>query len=104
MTTKRFATVGWLLCFCIAAAAQSASPSASSRAAKTNTASKHAIVLPPEKSKPITIPRFDQAPVIDGKLDDQVWKTAAVFKDFYQINPGDNIEPSRRTEAFIGYD
>jgi hypothetical protein len=42
--------------------------------------------------------------VIDGKLDDEVWKTAAVFKDFVQIEPGDNIAPSRPTEAFMGYD
>ncbi|HYX31208.1 MAG TPA: DUF5916 domain-containing protein [Pyrinomonadaceae bacterium] len=102
MTTKRFAPVGWLLCFCIAAAAQSASPSSS--ATKTTNASKHAIVLPPEKSQPITIPRFDKPPVIDGKLDDEVWKHAAVLKDFYQINPGDNIAPSRPTEAMIGFD
>ncbi|MDQ3754750.1 MAG: hypothetical protein M3371_08465, partial [Acidobacteriota bacterium] len=41
--------------------------------------------LPPEKAQPVRIPRFDSAPVIDGKLDDAVWKSAAVFKDFYQI-------------------
>ncbi len=42
--------------------------------------------------------------MIDGKLDDDVWKQAAVLKDFYQINPGDNVAPSGATEAFIGYD
>ena len=50
------------------------------------------------------IPRFDKPPVIDGKLDDEVWKQAAVFKDFLQRNPGDNIEAAKPTEAFIGYD
>src|SRR2546422_1039910 len=62
------------------------------------------VVIPPEKAQPVRIPRFEKPPVIDGKLDDEVWKTAAVFKDFYQTNPGDNIAPSKPTEAFIGYD
>src|SRR5205085_8228621 len=61
-------------------------------------------VLSPEKANPVRIPRFETAPVIDGKLDDAVWKTAAVFKDFYQIQPGDNIAPSKPTDAYIGYD
>ncbi len=61
-------------------------------------------VIPPEKAKPVTVPRFDRPPVIDGKLDDEVWKHAAVLKDFYQVQPGDNIAPSKPTEAMIGYD
>ena len=50
------------------------------------------------------MPRFDKAPVIDGKLDDEVWKQAAVLKDFYQVQPGDNIAASKRTEVLLGYD
>jgi Domain of unknown function (DUF5916)/Carbohydrate family 9 binding domain-like len=61
-------------------------------------------VLPPEKAQPVRIPRFESAPVIDGKLDDAVWKSAAVFKNFYQIQPGDNIAPSKPTEMLMGYD
>jgi hypothetical protein len=101
MVTRRFASLGWLLCCCIAAAAQSASPGS---ALKSTGAAKHAVVIPPEKAKPITLPRFEHPPVIDGKLDDDVWKTAAVFKDFVQISPGDNIAPSKPTEAMIGFD
>ena len=63
-----------------------------------------AVVLPPEKTRPVHIARFDRAPVIDGKLDEEVWKGATVFKDFYQINPGDNIAPSRPTIVMAGYD
>ena len=63
-----------------------------------------AIVLPPEKSRPASIPRFEVAPVIDGKLDDDIWTSGAVFKDFYQTQPGDNIAPSKPTEVFVGYD
>jgi hypothetical protein len=62
------------------------------------------ITLPPEKAAPVVVPRFDAPPVIDGKLDDAIWKQARVLKDFYQTEPGDNIAPSQPTEAFIGYD
>ena len=60
--------------------------------------------LPPEKQRAVTISRFDAPPVIDGKLDDAIWKKAAVFKDFYQIDPGDNTAPTLPTEVFMGYD
>jgi Domain of unknown function (DUF5916)/Carbohydrate family 9 binding domain-like len=72
--------------------------------ATTATSGKSTIVLPPEKTRPVTISRFDKAPLIDGKLDDEIWKTAAVLKDFYQFRPGDNIAPSQPTEVLIGYD
>ncbi|HKP86787.1 MAG TPA: DUF5916 domain-containing protein [Blastocatellia bacterium] len=92
----------------VSAAGQSpestASPSAArSKKAATKSASP-AITLPPEKAQPVVIPRLDKPPVIDGKLDDEVWKRAAVLKDFYQTNPGDNIAPSKPTEVMIGYD
>jgi len=61
-------------------------------------------VVPAEKMQPVRITKFDKAPVIDGRLDDDVWKTAAVFKDFYQTSPGDNVAPSKPTETMIGYD
>ena len=61
-------------------------------------------VLPPEKVSPVKLPLFGKPPVIDGKLDDDVWKNAAVLKDFYQVQPGDNIAPSKPTEVMLGYD
>jgi hypothetical protein len=61
-------------------------------------------VLPPEKTRPVKLPLFAKPPIIDGKLDDDVWKNAAVLKDFYQIQPGDNIAPSKPTEVMVGYD
>src|SRR5215510_8554627 len=60
--------------------------------------------LPPEKKNPVRIPRFQTPPVIDGKLDEEVWKQAATFKDFFQIGPGDNIAPSRDSVVMVGYD
>jgi len=56
-----------------------------------------AVVAPPEKVKPVTLTRFERPPVIDGKLDDEVWKRAAVLTNFYQIRPGDNITPAAQT-------
>ena len=81
-----------------------------SEAAKANLsapgtkASKLASLLTPEKASAVRIPRLDKPPVIDGKLDDEVWKTAAVFKDFVQYRPVDLVAPSKPTEAYIGYD
>jgi hypothetical protein len=65
---------------------------------------KSRVEVPPEKMQPIRIPLLDKPPVIDGKLDEDVWKKAIVLRDFYQINPGDNIAPSKPTDVFIGYD
>ncbi|HEX8492271.1 MAG TPA: DUF5916 domain-containing protein [Pyrinomonadaceae bacterium] len=62
------------------------------------------INLPPEKAQPVRAVRFEKPPAIDGKLDEEVWKSAAVFKDFYQFRPGDNIAPSQPTEVLMGYD
>ncbi len=62
------------------------------------------IELPPEKSRPVTIPKIATAITIDGKIDEEIWKTAAVFKDFYQTGPGNNIAPSKPTEVYVMYD
>jgi len=43
-------------------------------------------------------PEFDKPPTIDGKLDEEVWQKAAVLKDFYQIQPGDNYIAFKATD------
>jgi len=65
---------------------------------------KSKIVVPPEKARPIKIPKIETAVTIDGRPDEDIWKQAAVFKDFYQTFPGDNIDPSRPTEVLMMYD
>src|SRR5882672_8843730 len=87
-----------------ASATPSSSPKEDASAAKPAAAAKPGLVLPPEKAQPVRMPRFDKAPMIDGKLDDEIWKQAKVLKDFYQIQPGDNIAPSKPTEVMLGYD
>ncbi len=56
---------------------------------------------PPQSVQPT---RFEQAPVIDGRIDDDVWNGAARIDGFRQVQPGDNLEPSQRTDVRIGYD
>ncbi len=60
--------------------------------------------LPPEKANPVKVPKLASIATIDGKLDDEVWQSAAVFKDFIQTGPGDNIDPSKPTEVVMFYD
>jgi len=55
-------------------------------------------------SEPVRIPRVKEPPVVDGRLDEQAWLSAAVFSDFYQVHPGDNIAPSQPTEVRMAYD
>lgn len=62
------------------------------------------LLISPEKKNPVRIPKFTGQPVINGKLDDPVWKQAAIFKDFIQTAPGDNIAPSKSTLVYLGYD
>src|SRR5215207_6549530 len=97
-------TARWLLltAMILCAAGRSAAGGASARA--QTSAAKLTIALPTEKSRPVAVTRFERVPVIDGRLDEEVWKTAAVLKDFYQINPGDNTAPTYPTEALLGYD
>ncbi len=48
--------------------------------------------------------RADKAPVIDGRDDDAVWKTASVISDFKQWRPTEGKEARFRTEAKLAYD
>ena len=114
-----------LLCLCVASPARAQTPASSpfttpgenknsppdkaegakaAEKAAAAPAARGAVVLPPEKANPVRIPRVERPPVIDGKLDDEAWRHAAVFKDFYQVQPGDNIAPSQPSEAYIAYD
>lgn len=100
-----------LFCICTSAAlgqtgpvaAVPAQPPASGKAA-SSPPSEASEALVAEKTKPAGLRRFEKAPVIDGLLDDEVWKSATLFKDFIQTSPGDNVAPTDKTEAMIGFD
>lgn len=57
-----------------------------------------------KNKEPVKIPFFETSPIIDGSLDEEIWKQSADFGDFLQIQPGDNISPSFPTNVYIGYD
>jgi len=62
------------------------------------------VPIPPEKARPMTIPMISAELVIDGRVDEEIWRTAAVFRDFYQTSPGYNTAPSKPTEVYVTYD
>tara|TARA_R110002096_G_scaffold154_15_gene838 strand:+ start:5374 stop:7524 length:2151 start_codon:yes stop_codon:yes gene_type:complete len=54
--------------------------------------------------KSFEIRRADVAPVIDGRLDDAVWRTAAYVDDFHQTVPTDGATPTETTIVRVTYD
>ncbi len=46
----------------------------------------------------------EEAPVIDGILDDPVWKHATLITDFYQRVPVEGAVASEKTEAYLSHD
>ena len=48
--------------------------------------------------------RTDAPPTIDGRLDDEVWRTAAMLSDFVQQSPLDGAPATEDTEVYIAYD
>jgi len=54
--------------------------------------------------KEVRVIRVETIPVIDGKIDEAVWKNAEVLTDFHQTRPIDGAEPSEPTEVFLLYD
>jgi len=52
----------------------------------------------------LRVPRTATVPVIDGRLDDEAWRDAAVLDQWVQTKPGDNIAPAGRTTAYLTYD
>lgn len=87
-----------------AKSASPVSPAKEPSAAAAKTAADFAPSRFVSKEAAARIPRFETAPVIDGQLNDAVWKNAALFGDFHQIQPGDNAAPSSPTEMMMGYD
>ncbi len=48
--------------------------------------------------------RTTDAPTIDGRLDDAVWRDAVLITDFVQSNPVEGAAPTESTEVRIAYD
>ncbi|QQS41085.1 MAG: hypothetical protein IPM63_17245 [Acidobacteriota bacterium] len=61
--------------------------------------------VPAEKLRPIAVPKIPAEGItIDGRVDEELWLTAATFKDFYQTSPGDNVAPTKPTVVLMMYD
>ena len=54
--------------------------------------------------KSFTITRTDSAPVIDGRIDDDAWRHAAVVDDFHQTVPTNGASPTEHTVVRVMYD
>ncbi len=59
-----------------------------------------------KKIVPVTVPSIESKSgiVLDGNMDESAWKEATAFTDFIQTNPGNNVPPSQKTEAYLIYD
>jgi len=53
--------------------------------------------------KNVRIVRADTAPVLDGRLDEDVWSRAAVVDDLHQITPIEYAEPTEYTRIYLLY-
>ena len=58
----------------------------------------------PAVVRPAVALRATRPPVIDGKDDDDVWRTAPAITDFREWDPVEDTTPRFRTEARIAYD
>lgn len=59
---------------------------------------------PPAPAKAVSLAKCAAPPVIDGVLGEAEWQCAQRLVLSYQVLPGDNVNPSERTEVFISYD
>jgi hypothetical protein len=53
---------------------------------------------------PIHITRAAGAITVDGKLDDEAWKTATRVDQWWETNPGENAEPKAKSIGWLTYD
>lgn len=57
-----------------------------------------------EKNRTAAPPKVETPPIIDGRLDDSVWKSAPVLSDYIQFEPDKGAPASVRTEVRVVYD
>ena len=52
----------------------------------------------------VRLPRVESRPVLDGALDDAVWREALTLEDFVQFEPRDRVPASRESVGYLAYD
>ncbi len=60
--------------------------------------------LPAGLANTVRATRAAEAPVLDGRDDDAVWRTVPAIDRFRQARPSENGDPRFRTEARVAYD
>jgi Domain of unknown function (DUF5916)/Carbohydrate family 9 binding domain-like len=102
---KNLSVLGLVLFLCAQAFSQAPSSASTAAGAAVPRGRKMGnVIVPEEKLRPMSIPKLSSGIVIDGRIDEEAWRSAAVFKDFYQVSPGDNIPASKPTEVRMMYD
>jgi len=67
--------------------------------------SKDTVSWKPNSEREVTVPRINNSKIdIDGDLNEAAWMNAKKFENFSEVDPGDNIKPTVKTEAYIFYD
>jgi hypothetical protein len=56
------------------------------------------------QAQPVTVSRCAAPPVIDGRLEEACWSSAAPLTGFVQTKPGDNTPPTRETTVLVAFD
>lgn len=54
-------------------------------------------------SKFLSAVQTDAVPALDGRLDEALWRRAAIVSDFHEISPNEYAEPSEETRFFVIY-
>lgn len=52
----------------------------------------------------VTAIRLEEPPLIDGRLDDAAWRSAARIGEFVQTRPLDGVAATEQTEVYVAYD
>ena len=55
------------------------------------------------QGKIIDVFQVDEAPLIDGQLDDDAWVFGTVIDDLHQVNPHEFAEPTERSQILVVY-
>jgi hypothetical protein len=91
----------------LAAATPSAAPASPAPADKSARPSSRAVSrpqLPPPDAKSVQAVRASEPIILDGRLDEPVWKTAPAATGFTQNDPQDGSPATEPTEAWVAYD
>jgi hypothetical protein len=55
------------------------------------------------QGKIIDVFQVDEAPLIDGQLDDDAWVFGTVIEDLHEIRPDEFTEPSQKSQIYVVY-